>query len=418
MSCIHHTSCRVCGSHNLELILDLGEHPPSNSLIHEISSEYFDFKEQIFPLRLFFCQECGLLQLLDIVNPKILFQQDYPYYTGKSSQTMQKHWKDLAEKLGKDLCKDSIVVDIGGNDGTLLSYFSEGITKINVEPSESHWETNYDKGISTFGEFFTPETARKIVDLEGKVDLVLATNVFAHIDDLYTFMAGVKFMIKDTGVFVIEVPHALSLVKDLEYDTIYHEHMSYWSIRPLQMLANNCGFRVISLEKIPTHGGSLRVYLKKEDGWIFPKALTKIYTEEYLVGMYDKDELVKFGANVKKSLMDLEILVEDLFIKGNKIVGYGCPAKANTILNSIPHIAKFIEYMTDTTPEKQGKYTPGTHIPIKSPEEFYKNPPDYAILFPWNYGKEIIEKEKKFLDTGGKFIMPLTSSIVEKSDLC
>jgi len=354
---------------------------------------------------------------LDIVDPELLFQKDYPYYTGKSSQTMQKHWKDLAEKLSKNLNSESVVVDIGGNDGTLLSYFTKTLHTINVEPSESHWEESSKKGIVTFRMFFSPSVARSIVNTFGKVDVITATNVFAHIDDLYSFMAGVKFMIKDTGVFVIEVPHALSLVKGLEYDTIYHEHMSYWSIRPLQMLANNCGFRVISLERIPTHGGSLRVYLKKEDGWIFPKVLTKIYTEEYLSGMYDKDELVKFGVNVKKSLMDLEILVEDLFIKGNKIVGYGCPAKANTILNSIPHIAKFIEYITDTTPEKQGKNTPGTHIKIIAPDEFYKNPPDYAILFPWNYGKEIIEKEKEFLDSGGKFIIPLTCSIIEKCDI-
>ena len=252
---------------------------------------------------------------------------------------------------------------------------------------------------------FTPEVARRLVDLYGKAKIITATNMFAHIDDLYSFMAGIVYLLKDDGVFVIEVHHALSIIKDMEYDSIYHEHMSYYTINPLWHLAENFGMYVSKAEKIPIHGGSLRIYFKKgnEKSWGL-----KIALEETEAGLHDVGAYDVFCLRAEKSRIKLHDLLKTLTDQGYTISGYGCPAKANTIINSAS-LGEYIDYMIDTTPAKQGKYTPNSHIPIYPTQYFYDHPTDYAILFPWNYAKEILEKEK---DYKGKFIHPLTGEII------
>ena len=392
-----HKSCRVCGSTNLKLVLDLGPQPPSNNFVDNPHVE-----EEKFPLRVFFCKECYLIQLIDVVEPEDIFNNNYPYFTGKSSQTTIKYFHDLAKRLEKfyKLDKEKIVVDIGGNDGTFLDGFTKPLT-INVEPCIEQAKISEKKGHVTFNKFFTPEVARDIVDNFGRVDIVTATNMMAHVDDLYTVMSGIRYLLKPYGIFVLENHYAHSVFFKGQYDSIYHEHMSYFSQFPLDTLAKAFGMGVTNMEYTPAHGGSIRVYFTDTE---FTNHYT-LYTSLFQ-NVKDYSALVMCGKKMLESGQRLKKLLKKLKSKGKTIVGYGCPAKANTIINSFD-IGEELDFMIDTTPSKQGKYTPGSHVPIFHPDIFKETKVDYAVMFPWNYKEEILRKEKEWLRSGGKFIIPI-----------
>lgn len=389
----HYSTCRICGSKNLYMFLDLGDQPPANAYLKNPKQ-----KENLYPLKVYYCQECGLIQLCDVVDPKELFT-NYSYFT-ECSTPMKDHFHKLAESLEKEffLTDEDVVVDIGGNTGELLDGYVNPIT-VNIEPSTEQAFISKEKGHHTYTDFFDTETARGIVDKHGKAKVITATNVFAHVDNLYEFMAGVKLLLEENGVFVIEVHNALNLIKNLEWDSIYHEHLCYFTLRPLVILGSNFGLTITKVEEIPVHGGSLRVYFRNK----LPGNYYSVVFKELGERMYDLSTYKEFGKKVKENQTKLSKLLKKLTEQGKTIVGYGTPAKSSTLINS-SRIEKYIDYMTDTTPAKIGKFTPGSHIEIFDNKDFLNDNPDYAILFAWNFRKEILEKEKDFK---GKFIIPI-----------
>lgn len=395
----HYETCRVCGSSNLMEVLNLGDQPPANAYLNNPED-----KEKNFPLILKFCKDCGLLQLTDVVEPSELFK-NYNYFTGYSSTTMKEHFQKFASELEKDLkltMKD-IVVDIGGNDGTLLDCFIIP-SKINVEPSWEQALVTRNKGIKTYPTFFSSHLARQIVDEVGKAKVITATNVFAHLDNLYDFMAGVKFLLQPDGVFIIEVHHALNLIQNVEWTNIYHEHLTYWSLAPLNILASKFGLNILRVEEIPSQGGSIRVtfgnvaLMGKWSGY------NEVIQKEYKAKLYQPRTYKAFKKKVETNVWELRGLLARLKEDGMIIFGYGCPAKTATLTNYANIGTETLTFITDTTPAKQGKFTPGKHIPIIADKE--QLCVDYGLIFPWNYTDEILAKEKEFLEKGGKFIVP------------
>ncbi len=400
MSFTTNTCCRICGSNNLHEFLDLGPQPPANAFLECDQLE----SEQYFPLKVYFCEMCGLVQLRDVINPDVLFK-DYAYFTGKSSETMKKHFKNLAEKI-TGMCKlqpEDLVIDIGSNDGTFLKNFDCRV--IGIDPAENVAKTANLQGIKTYPVYFNAENAWKTLQKTGKAQVITATNVFAHVNNLYDFMAGVRCLLDDEGIFIIEVPHFMEQYKRLSFDQFYHEHLSYFLTEPLRDIGKKFGLTLFDIEKIPVHGGSIRCYYSyvEED----ESSFEELWYEEDDMYLYSVKTYEDFGKRVQVMSGKLRKLLIDLKNSGNRIVGYGAPAKGNTLLNYCRIGNDILDYLTDTTPYKQGKLSPGMHIPVVSPEFFHEDNPDYALMLPWNYKEEILEKEKEFVKNGGRFIIPI-----------
>ncbi|ATZ61221.2 MAG: class I SAM-dependent methyltransferase [Methanosarcinales archaeon Met12] len=395
----HRTTCRVCGSEKLHKFLSLGPTPLANSFLRENQLEAV---EPYYPLDVYFCSNCYLVQLLDVVSPEVLFKE-YAYVTG-ASKPMQAHFTGLVEDVIQNfkISEDGLIVDIGSNDGTLLQCFSKlGLQTLGIEPASNIARLAEAKGFRTVNEFFSEKCAVKIHEEHGNADVILATNVFAHTDDLEGFVRGIKYLLADNGTFVIEVPYLLNLLNNLEFDTIYHEHLSYFAVYPLIYL-----FRKFNMEVVPVHGGSIRVFVQKA-----AKQQSQRVTALLLIEQEAKlDSLktyTKFGEEVYSLKEKLVKLLKALKNEGVRITGYGATAKGNTLLNYCKIGTDILDYISDTTPFKQGCYTPGMHIPVFPEEEFHEDPPDYSLLLAWNYANEILQKERKYRQNGGKFILPI-----------
>ena len=391
--------CRICGSTSITEFLNLGKQPLANAVL---TKEQFH-NEKFYPLRLGICQECGLVQLLDIVNPEILFE-NYAYFTGNSSEEWKKHFSELAAILSKDfsLSENDLVVDIGSNDGTLLKNFKTKI--LGIDPAKNIVKLAIENGVPTICDYFSPVIADKIALTQSRAKVILATNTFGHVNDLFTFMKGIQKLLTEDGIFVIEVPYFLETYKNVEFDTIYHEHLSYFLTNPLINLAHSFKIPVFKIEKLSTHGGSLRVYMGKNRE--VEPSVAKIWEEECDLGLYKSRTYSGFGDKINLIRENLINLVRTEYIQGKEICGYGHPAKAS-VLSNYCHLEKYIDYIIDTTPYKQGKFSPGTHISIVSPDYFHNKPTDYSLIFAWNYKDEIMKKEKEFIKNGGKFIIPI-----------
>lgn len=392
--------CRVCTNKSLYKFLELGRQPPANAFLTEKQFKH----ERFFPLDVYFCPECGLVQLLDIVSPDLLFR-DYAYFTSKSSQTMKRHFAELARVLIEDfhLAEDDLVVDIGSNDGTLLKNFQTRV--LGVDPAENVVKQAIQNGVETICDYFGVNTAFSILNQYGEAKVIIGTNVLAHVNNLYDFMAGVSLLLDNRGVFVVEVPHFLELYRHREFDTIYHEHLSYFLTRPISRLAESFGMTLNTVKRIPVHGGSIRSYMTK---WKLVKSIGEpILNEEWDSLLYHWQTYSAFAGEVNLIKDTLVNLLTQLRARGKRITGYGAPAKGNTLLNYCKIGPELLEYLSDTTPFKQGKFSPGMHIPVVSPDVFHEDPPDYALMLPWNYKDEILRKEQKFMKDGGKFIVPI-----------
>jgi len=321
---------------------------------------------------------------------------------------MQKHFSSLVE----DSCryinrgKKGYVVDIGSNDGTLLQIFSRhGFATLGVEPATNLVKISESKGIRAINAFFNTDTAHKVYQRHGAADVITATNVFAHVDNLQDVLNGVNHLLSSEGIFIIEVPYLFHLINRLEFDTIYHEHLSYFSLESLLFLFEKYGMTVVDVKQVSTHGGSIRVFIKK--GGKSSKNVLSLLKFENDEKINDFATYIKFGNDVSKLRQELIDLLKNLKKSGYRITGYGATAKGNTLLNYCNIGIEYLDYISDTTPLKQGKYTPGMHVPIVSEEQFHKNPPNYAILLAWNYADEILQKETTYRKKGGKFILPI-----------
>ena len=399
-------TCRLCSSRSFELVLDLGKQPPSNSFL---TKNQLKDSEKKFPLRLYICKKCHHLQLLDVVDKKHLFS-NYHYFTSANKPIIE-HFKKYAENVYKKILEkkeNPFVVEVGSNDGTLLKQLKKNkVNVLGIEPAKNLAQISRKSKIKTENKFFNQALAKKIAKKQ-RADLVIANNVLGHVDDLDEFIIGIKELLKNDGVFIFEVPHALNLIKKLEFDTIYHEHISYFSIIPLSNWLEKYELEIFNVEKQKVHGGTIRVYVSKKNNFRKNNSVENIKTVEKKYGITK----ISTYRNFSKKIYDLKkILRKKIMIlkNNNKIIfGYGASAKGNVLLNFCEIDNNILDFVTDTTKIKQGKFTPGTKIKIINP----KNRPNkssemIALLLAWNYKTAIIKNEKKFLRNGGKFLIPI-----------
>jgi SAM-dependent methyltransferase len=377
-------NCRHCGTELKRTFVDLGKMPPSNSYLSNK-----DDIEKSYPLKVLVCDNCLLVQTEDFVDREEMFSNEYAYFSSMS-QSFLEHSKDYVDMIMTrlHLNQNSRVVEIACNDGYLLQYFKDkGLSPLGIEPTDSTARVAREKGIEVIGEFFGKELAERIASEYGFSDLIIGNNVLAHVPDINDFLQGVALLLHSEGTATFEFPHLLNLIKDNQFDTIYHEHYSYLSLTALVKIFEANGLNIYHVKKIPTHGGSLRVYAGNK-----PKRSTVqlILIEEQLYGLNNLESYETFQYEIERIKMDFDIFRTKFLEKGHKVAGYGAAAKANTFLNYVGADEKFIPMVADITPAKQGKFLPGSRIPIVSEEALTEFDPDFVIIFPWNFKEEIM----------------------------
>lgn len=403
MSHIHKNSCRICKGGELTRILSLGDHPP----VDNFTDAAHISAEKRYPLDVYFCGTCNLVQLLDVVTQEELFHGSYAYFSSASAPLVE-HFRSFADDLKSEHLKPAdLIVDIGSNDGVLLQFFLDGYRVLGVEPSANVAEIARNKGIETIDGFFTVDMARKIVETHGKAKVVTANNVFAHIDDIDEIIRAVKELLTDDGVFVSESHYLLDLVEKREFDTVYHEHLCYYSVKPLQHLFGRFDMEVSDVRRVDVHGGSIRVYARKKTGAPPAPSVQELFDLEERAGLHALERFDGFQKEVEAIRDQLVSLVRGFRKEGKIVTAYGAPAKSGTLLNFCRLTADDLKYVTDTTPYKVGLLTPGSHIPVVSPEILTTETPDYILLLAWNYKDFILKKEQALRDRGTKFIIPI-----------
>jgi len=367
--------------------------------------------ETRYPLEVCRCSNCGLVQLNHVISAPEMFEH-YLYMTAMS-KTMDIHLKEMAGTLIKkfNLKPGSMVIDVGGNDGTFLSHFEgSGIRTLNMDPAKNLKAIAAKKGVENYVSYFGEKSSAKVLKKYGPADVITGTNVFAHIDDLDDAFLGADMLLKPGGVLVMEFPYLVDLIEKNEFDTIYHEHLSYFLAKPLELILARHGLEIFDLERFDVHGGSIRLYVQRIQDKFYPVSpvVEALYQEEKNIGMYRQATYNKFAKNIKTIPLGLNAIIKKLKAQKKRIIGYGASAKGNVLLNMCGFGPKDIEYIVDSTPYKQGLYTPGSHILIRSEEYLEKDNPDYAVLFIWNFKDEVLKKQKnKFLKKGGHFIIPV-----------
>ncbi len=399
-------NCRLCESKNLKLCFNLESTPPANAFVNkqEIS------KKQIkFPLDIYFCEDCFHVQLLDIVDPKILFE-NYVYVSG-TSPVFIKHFEEYAnyilEKFPQKV--NSLVLDIGSNDGTLLHFFKEKNLKIlGIDPAKEICQKANSQEIETLNNFFSYEFSKHIKQKYGEVGIITANNVFAHVDELKDFIQGVKNLLSKDGIFVFEVSYLVDVIQKLLFDTIYHEHLSYHSVISLISFFNDNDMELIEAIHIDTHGGSLRGIVKLKNGrYEVGKSVEKCIKLETELGLNKLKTYKEFFERLNIRKNELQELFKKLKADNKTIVGFGAPAKATTFMYQFGIDQNIIDFIIDDSPLKQGLFSPGMHIPVYSSEKLYLEKPDYVVILAWNFSQSIMNKHVKYKELGGHFIVPL-----------
>lgn len=400
----HNVSCRICQGKNLEAFLDLGKQPLANAFLKK---EEFS-QEKKYPLNVYFCHSCHLLQLLDVVSPEVLFRNYI--YVSSTSPVFIAHFESFAKYISERFgIQGALVVDIGSNDGILLRHFKNlGAKILGIDPAENIAAKATQEGIETLPYFFSPDIARDIAREKHQAKIITANNVFAHVDDVKSLIKGVKILLENEGVFIIEVPYLVDFLEKKLFDTVYHEHLSYFAVNPLQTLFLNCGMKIFDIQKVNSHGGSIRVFVKKDgSGHKVEKSVREFLDHETELKLDSIDTYLDFSKDVSQNKSLLVDLLKNLKSESKKIAGYGAPAKGNTLLNYTGIDFNALDYIIDDSPYKQGLYTPGTHIPVVGPEMLQKDRPDFLFILAWNFADSIIEKCADFKAEGGKFIIPV-----------
>ena len=405
-------NCRLCKSNNLFKFLDLGHHPPSDQFleINEINKSV-----EYYPLDVYICDDCGFVQLGYTVAPEVLYQKNYPYESS-TTKTGTLHFRNFSKSIVKEfkLANNDLVVDIGSNVGVLLQGFkSMGLRVRGVDPAKNICTIAEKNGIPTISDFYCNSVAEKILAEDGKASVITGTNVFAHIDDLDSFMEAIMILIDaKKGIFIIEAPHLLDMITKLEYDTIYHEHLSYLSIEPLIPFFEKYNLEIIKIEKNNIHGGSIRIFCAKCGNYRIQKSVEKVISLENNAALRDKKTMLEFASQVKKNKEELNNLLYKLKRSGKKIVGVSAPAKGMTLLNYCKIDKDLLDYITEKSKLKIGKFTPGGHIEIFPDSRLLADNPDYALLLAWNFSNEIIRNNVEFQKRGGKFIIPVPFPVI------
>lgn len=397
------TKCRVCKSRNLVCYLNLGQTPLANSFLKKSEVK----NEKKFPLEVLLCKDCYFSQLSIVVDPEILFR-NYAY-NSKHAATFKTHCEELAQELNrKILKKGELVIDIASNDGSLLKFFKQKKnTVLGIDPARNLARKANQAGIETIPEFWDERFARELLKKKGKAKVITAFNVFAHVDDMHSFVEGAKTMLDENGYLIIESPHILPMLKNTEFDTIYHEHLSYLSLKPLKKLMRSHGLRIAKVKKFDIHGGSIRMYIEHANKNTSDGSLEKIIQEEETSGVYSLMRYNKYQKQVEKVKNDLVSMLSRLKEEGCKISAFGASAKGNTLLNYCNIDNTTIDFIFDRTLEKQNRLYAGVHIPIIDPSNIEKNKPDYLLLLAWNFAAELMEKTKTHQKRNGKYIIPI-----------
>lgn len=405
MKLYRRTECRICEEPSLKEFLQLGPMPIANGFLRK---DQLGQPEQFFPLTLCLCENCSLVQLVDIIPKDVLFKS-YPYFSSVS-KTFVHHCEELGEEAAQRFLNKSrpLVIDIGSNDGVLLKPMKNYATVLGVEPATNVAKFANFQGIETINDFFDKKLALEIAESREKASVVFALNVMNHVDNLIDFIGGIHALLSDDGVFIFEVPYILDLLKNGAFDTMYHEMHSYFSLMPLVELFSRYDFDIFDVKRISLHTGSIRVYVQRKGrGLETSSAVHEMLALEKDKGLDRLETYLGLSDRATRVKTFLVKLLSKLKAENKKIVGYGAAAKGNVLLNYCKIGTDFLDYIADATPAKQGLYTPGMHIPIYPVEKFREDNPDYALILPWNFAEEIMTKEETFRKRGGRFIIPL-----------
>ena len=399
-------NCRFCHTQLSHVFADLGASPLSNSYL---KADDLNRMEAFFPLKVYVCESCHLVQLPEYETPENIFS-DYAYFSSYSDSFVA-HARDYVHMM-TDRFKyngHSYVVEIASNDGYLLQFFQEkGVRVRGVEPAANVAEVAVEKGIPTVTKFFGVDTAQELAQ-DSKANLLLGNNVLAHVPDINDFVGGMKVLLDKEGVITMEFPHLLTLMELNQYDTIYHEHFSYLSLHAVEQIFSHHDMRIFDVEEIWTHGGSLRVFACHSDdsSKSDSQRLTQVRDKEAAAGFGSLDTYLEFQSRVdevKRKLLDFLIEAKEA---GQAVVGYGAPAKGNTLLNHCGIRTDLLKYTVDRSPHKQDTYLPGTRIPVYAPEKIFETKPDFVLILPWNFKDEIMQQMREIRDWGGQFVVPI-----------
>jgi C-methyltransferase-like protein/putative zinc binding protein/methyltransferase family protein len=399
-------NCRMCGGGQLYQFLDLGSMPPADQFRCQ---DRLAQPAPAYPLQVLMCEGCGLAQLGCVVDPRVLYQDNYPYEASTTSAG-RRHWAQFAEKVVRQLevTPGSLIVDVGSNVGVLLNAFAlEGMRIQGVDPALNIAAVARTHGVDTISDFFTPAVADAIVKAKGRASIVTGTNVFAHIDDLTSFVRAIDALLVEDGTLIIEAPYFANLVAYTEYDTIYHEHLSYLSVRPLVAFFERFGMEVFDVQQVEIHGGSFRVFVGRRGRHPVTSSVPQLLAQEEMRGLHSRQTLDAFAEAVEENRRDLVWLLQDIKAKGMSIAGVSAPAKGMTLLNYCQIDGKFLDFITEKSVLKIGRFTPGTRVRVVPDEELVRAQPDYALLLAWNFADEIMYNLDTYRQRGGRFIIPI-----------
>ena len=398
-------NCRLCGSRNMEVVLHLEPTPSGDAYI---TTEKLQEKQELYPLDIMLCIDCGHSQLSVVVDPEILYKNYI--YTTSISLGLSEHFKEYARSEIEKIkpAKGSFVLDIGSNDGTLLAYFkSYGLEVLGVDPAPAAKIAAEKKGVETLTEYFTSQLAEEIKKDKGCASIITANNAFANIDSLSDIMKGIKNLLSDDGVFILETSYLLPVLQKLLIETIFHEHISYFSVKPLKLFFKNYGMELFNVKEVSTKGGSIRCYAQLAGGGRpISDSVEEIISIEEENNIHKKEGFEKFYGHINTIKVELIRLLKELRNKGKKIAGYGASVGVTTLIYFFD-IRPYVEYLIDDNPVRHNLFSPGYHIPVLSSDIIDEKKPDYIVIFAWGYTDIIIKKNREFINNGGKFIIPL-----------
>ncbi|HEX7023334.1 MAG TPA: class I SAM-dependent methyltransferase [Gemmatimonadales bacterium] len=403
------SACRFCGTPLVHTVVDLGISPLCESFL---PADRLDQPEPVYPLRLFVCDRCFLVQLPAHVSGEEIFTE-YAYFSSYSDSWLrhaERYTESMIDRLGLD--RSSQVVEVASNDGYLLQYFiRRGIPSLGIEPAANVARAALEKGVPTQVEFFGRESAARLVDRGIGADLLVGNNVLAQVPDLNDFVAGLALLLRQGGTLTLEFPHLLHLVEENQFDTIYHEHYSYISLTTAERILAAHGLTVFDVDELPTHGGSLRLYARHSAAADPPVTgrVDELRSREASAGLNRLEYYASFARRVTETRSRLQAFLAGARREGKRVAGYGAPGKGNTLLNYCGIGAELLEYTVDRNPYKQGKFLPGSHIPIFPPERIDETRPDYLLILPWNLQEEIMQQMRRIRAWGGRFVIPIPS---------
>lgn len=398
-------NCRACGTKKLDLVFSLKPSPIGDAYV---GPEQLDISQPCYPIDLYICSECGLAQLLDVIDPDVLYG-DYIYVTA-SSMGLSEHFQEYADTVlnRTQPTNGALVIDIGCNDGTLLNHFKiKGMRVLGIEPA-SHIAAQVNaNGIKTIAKFFTPQVAKDILSEHGQAKIITANNVFANIDDLASWIEAIKVLMAPDGIFIFESFYLSDLVENMVFDFIYHEHLSAFSVRPIKSLFERAGLELIAAQRVATKGGSLRYFVQRLDGpYTFDGSVDALLENEEKCALYHKKTYDEFSAKIDHLKQELISFLDVAKLNSKSVVGFGASITCTTLIHHF-EIGHYLDYLVDDNPAKQGRYSPRLHLPVLPTTALIENKPDYVISLAWRFSESFIRNSSEYLNLGGAIVIPV-----------